>query len=82
MAEAIRAVGAPSAPGVVQPVATATSQHKLQPGDILTLRVAALLADGSVQLEGDALHWLLRQWPASLPPTSAGQRAAVPGAWP
>lgn len=69
MAEAIRAVGAP---GVVQPVATATSQHRLQVGDILNLRVAALLADGSVQLEGDALHWLLRQWPASLPPPVPG----------
>lgn len=75
MAEAIRAVGAPSAvsaPGAVQPATTGTSQPRLQAGDILNLRVAALLADGSVQLEGDALHWLLRQWPASLPPPLPG----------
>lgn len=72
MAEAIRSVGAVSAHGAVQPGATGTSQHKLQPGDILDLRVAALMADGSVQLEGDALHWLLRQWPASLPPPVVG----------
>ncbi|MDC7706148.1 hypothetical protein [Vogesella indigofera] len=69
MAEAIRAVGAV---GMLQPAATATSQQRLQPGDILNLRVAALLADGSVQLEGDALSWLLRQWPASLPPPVPG----------
>lgn len=69
MAEAIRPVGTVSA---LQPAATATSQQRLQPGDILNLRVAALMADGSVHLEGDALSWLLRQWPASLPPPVPG----------
>lgn len=72
MAEAIRSVGAVSASAPVQPGATGTSQQRLQAGDILDLRVAALMADGSVQLEGDALHWLLRQWPASLPPPVVG----------